>query len=360
MKKKTLVLILLPLVLGLLAVNYTVQRMPEAVPLLPVPTPNGYDDLVAAGGMLQEAVDRETSFEKSFLGWTGEDHDDAPPMALEELKELVAASKSVLERVRLGLGRECVVPVQYELDLLNFSIESFAKLRRLGNLLVMKGMVAERDENYGAAAKSYLDCVRLGIKTSRGGFFIHSMFGHGGAWLGLSNVLAIRDRMSSEDLQVCLTDLAALQRQKEPVDDVQAREETFVYENTPFFKRLTLTSMIAKLRWKMQAFDRHERALYGLSYLILALELHERKTGSLPRRLSELSVPGRDIVPGDPFSDGDFVYRKRADGYELYSVGPDGEDDLGRAAPPFQTGLMFGDTTIPDGDIVATEAGRTP
>ena len=49
----------------------------------------------------------------------------------------------------------------------------------------------------------------------------------------------------------------------------------------------------------------------------------------LPETLAELSPKYIAEVPKNPFSDADLLYKPEADGYLLYSVGPNGKDDGG-------------------------------
>ncbi len=64
------------------------------------------------------------------------------------------------------------------------------------------------------------------------------------------------------------------------------------------------------------------------------VEIHRIKTDDLPADLNELIKSGiTKEVPADPW-DNQFVYRKKADTFELSSMGPDGkpgtQDDLHR------------------------------
>lgn len=86
------------------------------------------------------------------------------------------------------------------------------------------------------------------------------------------------------------------------------------------------------------------------SRIALALEAHRSKTGSYPDSLEALeSVPGWRIEK-DPFSGGDFVYKKLPNGFLLYSIGEDFRDDGGSpdANPRQRSSGSFGRR----GDIV--------
>ncbi|MBW3597877.1 MAG: hypothetical protein KY475_11455, partial [Planctomycetes bacterium] len=74
----------------------------------------------------------------------------------------------------------------------------------------------------------------------------------------------------------------------------------------------------------------------------LALELHRGKFGQWPRRLHDLMPEYLPAVPGDPYADGPLVFRRRGDGFLLYSVGPDGRDDGGRLSSDRQDQALEG------------------
>ena len=61
----------------------------------------------------------------------------------------------------------------------------------------------------------------------------------------------------------------------------------------------------------------------------LALAAYRADHGKYPERLADLR-PKYRAETRDPFSDGDLIYRPAADGFLLYSVGPNGKDDGGR------------------------------
>jgi len=60
-----------------------------------------------------------------------------------------------------------------------------------------------------------------------------------------------------------------------------------------------------------------------------ALAVHRAETGEFPKKLAELTPKLLEQVPADPFTGEPLIYRRTEDGYVLYSVGPDLEDDGG-------------------------------
>jgi type II secretory pathway pseudopilin PulG len=67
-----------------------------------------------------------------------------------------------------------------------------------------------------------------------------------------------------------------------------------------------------------------------MGQITLALAAYRAEHGRYPDRLERLAPKHLDKVPEDIFADGPLHYRQQDNGYMLYSVGRDGEDDGGR------------------------------
>jgi hypothetical protein len=91
-----------------------------------------------------------------------------------------------------------------------------------------------------------------------------------------------------------------------------------------------LVGQLAPAMVKVQtAADRQQQTQDNLR-LAFALAWYQREHGSYPRALDELAPKYLRIAPQDLFSGRALVYRPTANGYLLYSVGPNGKDDEGR------------------------------
>ncbi len=79
---------------------------------------------------------------------------------------------------------------------------------------------------------------------------------------------------------------------------------------------------------------KYEQNQTNLSFLSLSLALHAYKKdhGDYPGALEALVPAYLSKLPDDPFAlKGGFQYKQKVDKYLLYSVGPDGKDDGGKA-----------------------------
>ena len=67
-----------------------------------------------------------------------------------------------------------------------------------------------------------------------------------------------------------------------------------------------------------------------LTQISLALELFKSEHGAYPAALSELAPTYLEKVPMDFFSGQPLIYSRAANGYTIYSVGPNVTDDGGK------------------------------
>jgi hypothetical protein len=95
----------------------------------------------------------------------------------------------------------------------------------------------------------------------------------------------------------------------------------------PFFHPARL---LAGVTYSEDAYSRTQAAeVTDLATLAVALAGHRAEHGAYPDRLHALVPAWLPSVPIDRFNDEPLHYRKTADGYVLYSVGPDLKDDRG-------------------------------
>jgi type II secretory pathway pseudopilin PulG len=121
--------------------------------------------------------------------------------------------------------------------------------------------------------------------------------------------------------------------------------------NDPLAQTLVPTFVDARL--KQVASEETQNALLNLA---LALRAYRMEHGTYPSDLGQLVPAYIAHVPNDPFAHSDpLIYRKEADDYVLYSIGPDGVDNAGRAIenPGDTESKRRAVTSSSTGDIVA-------
>ena len=68
----------------------------------------------------------------------------------------------------------------------------------------------------------------------------------------------------------------------------------------------------------------------GLAQTAMALKAYKSKLGTYPDSLAEVKSKIGWKIPDDPFSGKPFVYKRRGDGFLIYSWGYDLKDDGGK------------------------------
>lgn len=146
------------LLVGGVAVFLALRPLP---PLVALPNPNAYDDLVKAGGLVSGNSRNYTK------------------MKTEELRPLVATNAAALRLAREVLGNPCRVPVQYSQAGQRVNAGNYGKLRLLSQAFAAEARLAGLDRRAGKAAECDMDLIRLGADAARGGILNDALFGIG-------------------------------------------------------------------------------------------------------------------------------------------------------------------------------------
>lgn len=93
---------------------------------------------------------------------------------------------------------------------------------------------------------------------------------------------------------------------------------------------ILISLMLPAFNRVQSAADRCEQSQNNL-YLAFALAAYRRDHGCYPKQLGALAPKYLDKIPVDLFSGKPLVYRPSDDGYLLYSVGVNGQDEQGRS-----------------------------
>ena len=383
---------------GLLSVSLAVRRAAEVPTWSPpgteLPSPNGYDDFLAAGAKFSNAL--QTRLLRGQV-------------SPQEYRTLLAAHQGELNRLRVGLKRECRVPFDPSFRGL-FELNQFRALTRL---LIAEGDLAAGEGRYAAAADSYLDVVRFGTLMPQGGLLVYSYRGLSFQQEGLKALDRIVGRLDhanrervAADLQAlekqCFRAPAAVERQTEfgnavligilrhpdPVQEATrlsgdssttppptAWRESWeflltsrarILENyrgymaqaardveQPFYRRPQprplptdpinricmkgSEDLLQIAAWEPRDFN------WRMVTTHLALERYRSQRGTLPASLKELTPSYLPKVPQDPYAPHPLVYQRQGSSYRLYSRGPDGDDDGGRDLPGFPNRDKDGD-----------------
>jgi hypothetical protein len=314
---RTLLLTLLVIfVVAMLAlVLFTTGR---TLPRPTLPNPNGFDDFIKAS----EAVG----------GSVGDYH----TLDRASLDALVSTNAESLRLLRLGLTRQCVMPMDSALTNATGMMSQLADMKRLVLLLAAEGRLREMNDRPADAARSYTDAIRFGNEMSRGGFIITRLVGAACESIGCHALAMVVPKLSREEVRAVESELEKVEADHVTWSEVLRNEKSYV--------RYQLRGRFNPVFWVMswwqtrQAIERaeikhktviaHERLLMAE----LALRCYQSERGSVPVHLDNLVTNFLSKIPKDPFTGQAMVYHPQDTNWLLYSVGPDGVDDGGRPA----------------------------
>ena len=298
-------------------------------PLPPLPNPNGYDDFLKASEVV-----------------TG-NFRDFRELNRDSLGALVSTNAEALRLLRLGLTRQCMMPMDSVLT--NAGIDQLGGMKRLVQLLAAEGRMREMEDRPGEAARSYVDAIRFGNEMSRGGFLITRLVGVACEAIGYAPLAKVVPKLSREDARIVLTELEKV--------DVSRVTWAEVLRNEQCFVRYQLRGSVNPIRWvwgwwqsrgsKEIAEAKHKMVIAHERLLMteLGLRCYQSEQGRAPAGLEQLVPKYLQRVPSDPFSRHPLVCRPQGTNWVLYSVGVDGVDDGGKPAGRSVSG------TVAKGDL---------
>ena len=282
----------------------TIGRAPVRPPL---PNPNGYDDFIKAG----EAV----------LG----DISDWPVLDHDSLRDLVSTNAEPLRLLRLGLTRQCVMPMDSALTNAAGSINQLARMKRLVHVLAAEGRLREMEDRPAEAARSYVDAIRFGNAMSRGGFLITRLVGIACERIGYAPLAKLAPKLNPDEARAVLTALDKLDAGRVTWAEVQQSERRYMrYERGKQFNPIIWVMHWWRIRQAMQRAETKHKTMVARERLLaaeLALRRYQSEQGHPPARLDDLVPNYLSKVPQDPFSGQPLIYRAQGTNWLLHSAG---------------------------------------
>jgi len=245
MTKKTrnwlIVLLLIPTVIVIAVAGLLVfQELQPLPPIPPLPQPNGYVGLVQAAGMIStESLNYEVT-------------DEA------QLREIVSANAEALLVARASLSNECRVPIQFSPPYSDEAhLSDLAGLKRLAQAFTVEGKFAEKQRRFGDAAGSYLDLIRLGNNSARGGVLIDALVGCAIENMGGTGLQKIIGQLDAKTCRETAATLETLDAQRQTWNEVMQQESAWSRRAYPGIKyRWSELGMSASLKKVHQAGER--------------------------------------------------------------------------------------------------------
>lgn len=264
---------------------------PPAPP--PLPSPNGYDDFVKAGRML-----------------TGSASDPATT-SLEDLRAEVARNTSALGPARMGLERQCRVPLEYSEGFMSSHLNDLAAIKHLAQALYAEGKLAEREGRDTEAVHAYLESIQLGQESARGGLGIDRLVGLACEAMGCAGLKSVVGQLGAAECRAAIQRLEAMEAADAPGETVAAlfqRERAFhrrAYGLRGQFDEVLAFFRFRDMRLIRQQFGQKVEAnQMRLQRLLmeLAARAYELDKGQPPKSVADLVPDYLNAVPQDPVS----------------------------------------------------------
>jgi hypothetical protein len=188
--------------------------------------------------------------------------------------------------------------------------------------------LAELEGDTQRALQSYLDVMRLGSASVRGGLADHLWQEHSLLRFGGGAIASLRGQLSPDQCRQAIEVAQSIEANLEPAGEVLARHAVWTECVRGGHWRIGQWLDGRLRRWVEQTAVWNQVRM-RLLICELAVEQYRLERGSEPAALIEL-VPGYlPSVPMDPCSAGPLRYRQAPSGPLVYSVGPDGVDNGG-------------------------------
>lgn len=276
--------------LGLL-LFWTAQPLP---PIASLPNSNGYDDLVKAGEMADDN--------------TGNYYE----MKLEELRRLVAKNSGALQAARTSLQEDCAVPIQFSESYMSRRIPELAGFKRLAQAFVAEGRLAEMENRPGDAAKSYLDTIRLGNKSDRGGILIDQLVSIAIEAMGVAHLQKLVDQLDAKSCREAAATLETLDAQGQSWQQVVQQERDWSRRAYPgvryeLVRLMSRNSSNKTLQGVERKFNKQQMEMRQLT-VALAARAYELDKGNRPASVADLVPDYLKTVPQNPITGTNLVY----------------------------------------------------
>jgi hypothetical protein len=190
------VLVVVAVNLAIVAVVFTGDNKPAK----PLPNPNGYDDFVKAGQMIRPG------YSYDYL-----------QMTKEILVGYVESNEPALALVRQGLQKECRVPENYSAVTFGGSVMDLMQMKGLALDLCAEGRLKALQGKTNDAVSNYLDAIRFGQESSRGGVIIVKLVGIACETSGSKDLLSLIGGMDGIHCRETVNALETLDGKEEPV-----------------------------------------------------------------------------------------------------------------------------------------------
>jgi hypothetical protein len=208
MKKKLLLGALVTVIAALLILVIATPK-PELEP--PLPVPNGYDDFVKAGTMINP----------NPPDWWSMNGDELH----EALRVLTATNQAALDLVRTGLAKECRMVPWDGGSGSGLHLDDLAKTKATAQAFSAASKLALIEGRTNEAASLATDCIRYGSESARGGVLIDHLVGIAIKNISLRTLSEASAGMDVENARKAIAALEDIRTGSESCEEVIKREK---------------------------------------------------------------------------------------------------------------------------------------
>lgn len=301
---------------------------------------------------------------------------------ISDAANLMEQNRLAVDLARHLLGPHCRVLVRYDRSFFPDHTDDFSHLRNLARAFKVEALLAASRADFATAASVGLNILELANAVRRGGLIVDLLVGNVISGIGVESLRKIRAHLNDKTRRQLIDALQRLENEREPYVDICARDQEF--ENVVGSKEGPLDAAFQEVmdsddcglseeeqqlilhllqeydslsepdkRDRQDNLDLQSLAMTRLLSVDVALRSWAASANGLPRNLADLVPRYLSIVPADPFTDKNFIYRPNADStFVLYSTGPKKVDGGGMFGPWPSVCAGLADLCLDTGDYL--------
>ena len=216
--KRTLIIFALALPFIVALTFFILSKRPAPIADLPLPNPNGYDKFIQAGTTLKGDAELYES------------------MSQTDLMALITDNAESLALVRSAFTNECRVPVNYSVSYLSAHLNDLTALKKLGQMMMAEGRLAELKHDPDKAAKVYLDTIHLSIESGRGGFMADAVLGKTFERFAEDRLNNLTNSLDESSSRMVAFTLESLDTDRPNLEDALRNEDILIRRLSPGWK----------------------------------------------------------------------------------------------------------------------------
>lgn len=316
---------------------------PEPLPVAAILTPNGYDDLIAAG---TAALPLKTNPSGAFS------------MSDAQLGNVIGSLQPVLDRIDLGLSRECLADLRVIAEKGDTRATHRAALAAVDDALWLRYTFESRVGTRRQKIERLFGILRFTQLAYRGTGCRWSYLSETSqsADFALGELGQLLNQFDESECREIVRRLIELNLSHEPWSS-KSQTQRLLDQRDEW--RTRLVSLFSQWsgnehydwlrKGELRTLDRHRSLIVAY-----AIRAHYLTYHCMPPHLDSLVPEFLPEIPADPYGAGAMKMKRRADGIAIYSMGLDRDDDGGMPHPSYPNGSY--DPTRGDSVWIISEA----